>query len=472
MSGNDPEVDKRSITQLMIDQIEFANVIVVSKASIFLSSANEARLQEVKTLLQKLNPKARVIVPLMDNYGDLDVAEELLNTGSFDMEEAENSAGWLLELAKPEHTPETEEYGISSMVFRCNTMPFHPERLAKILDGFGDYKSATTSGSGSPTDGWPFEGVVRAKGRLWLANANAFPMEIHTAGKMLHIGVNMPFLAAIIDQDSGPGTENEKKMFKSALMSTGRWSPKFGDRYSELVCIGVNLNKELIEEKLTAALLTEEENLALGGVEGWKGLKDLLFEGKCAEFFFEHSEKQKQELMEQPNRWREYMARRPTHVTRICGLRHGGQATAAKEGKCDDEDEVKEGAQQQAEQEGERRQAEQQHEAATSFPAFNNTKLAPNSKPLKAGRQHLQEVAIGEWLGSISSSSSLRTYTGALVEYGYSDTHVLFELEREDLREALEDLEVKPAHRKLILRAFQKAAAEAPPSRKAAGMTC
>jgi G3E family GTPase len=67
MSGNDPGVDKRSATQLMVDQIEFANVIAVSKASIFLISANEAGLQEVKALLQKLNPKACVIVPLVDN---------------------------------------------------------------------------------------------------------------------------------------------------------------------------------------------------------------------------------------------------------------------------------------------------------------------------------------------------------------------------------------------------------------------
>jgi G3E family GTPase len=68
MSGNDPGVDKRSATQLMVDQIEFANVMTaVSKASIFLISANEAGLQEVKALLQKLNPKACVIVPLVDN---------------------------------------------------------------------------------------------------------------------------------------------------------------------------------------------------------------------------------------------------------------------------------------------------------------------------------------------------------------------------------------------------------------------
>ena len=82
MAGNDPKVDNRSITQLMLDQIEFANVIVVSKASVFLSSNGEDKLQEIKALIERLNPKARVIVPHEDKYGDLDVAKELLNTGT------------------------------------------------------------------------------------------------------------------------------------------------------------------------------------------------------------------------------------------------------------------------------------------------------------------------------------------------------------------------------------------------------
>ena len=158
-----------------------------------------------------------------------------------------------------------------------------------------------------------FEGVVRAKGRLWLANANAFPTELHTSGKHMTIGPSpMPFLAAVYDQDWGAGKkeqETKKRMLKAALKKAGKWLEPSGDRYSEFVCIGVNLNKALIEEKLSAALLTEEESEALGGVQGWMRLKDPLFGGNCAEHFFEHD----------PNSSKQ--SRRPTHSTRTCRSR-------------------------------------------------------------------------------------------------------------------------------------------------------
>ena len=80
---------------------------ILSKAPLF--KGGEEKLQEIKTLIQKLNPTARVLVPREDKYGDLDVGKELMLTGLFDMEEACTSAGWLRELALPEHTPETEE---------------------------------------------------------------------------------------------------------------------------------------------------------------------------------------------------------------------------------------------------------------------------------------------------------------------------------------------------------------------------
>jgi G3E family GTPase len=174
MIGNENE-DDRSICQLMLDQIEFADVIVLSKIKLF--KAGEEKLQEIKTLIQKLNPRARVLLPREDKYGGMDVRTELLNTGLFDMEKASTSAGWLQELAAPEHTPETEEYGISSTIFRANNMPFHPMRLKSILNGFGNYSSAVEMSSGIADQGHtaPFRGVVRAKGKLWLANANTFP---------------------------------------------------------------------------------------------------------------------------------------------------------------------------------------------------------------------------------------------------------------------------------------------------------
>lgn len=308
-AGREPEKqeDDRTLAQLMLDQIEFANVIVLSKVPILLEKESANKLEEIKALLCKLNPKARILAPLKSMYGDLEVEKELLNTGLFDMEEASMSAGWMQELEKEEHAPETEEYGISSTIFRCNTMPFHPGRLNDILTGFGTYGSALESSkemvgsatarrntsSGSSSSGSSvadtsvakvFEGVVRSKGHIWLANAHAFPMAMHTAGKHLTmVPAPIPFLAAI-DEDRW---EEDERKHHEALVEQGNWNKDFGDRSSEIVFIGVNLNRELIQEKLRAALLTEAESEELGGVQGWKTLADAFFGGPCAEYWFE-----------------------------------------------------------------------------------------------------------------------------------------------------------------------------------------
>ena len=297
------ETDNRTLAQLMLDQIEFANVIVLSKVQSLLSKEGEGKLREIKTLIEKLNPKARVIAPRKDFYADLDVRKELLHTQLFDMDEASRSAGWMLELEKEEHAPETEEYGISSTIFRANNMPFHPERLSAVLHGFGDYGSALAAsdsdGTASHTDrairakrsksgrncmDEAFRGVVRCKGQLWLANAHAFPMSLHVAGRHLAVlPTDEPFLAA---QDN-EHWDNTMKEDKKNLVQDGRWDKTFGDRRSEIVCIGVNLNKPLIAEKLRDALLTKSESKALGGVEGWRKLNDPFFGGECADHFFE-----------------------------------------------------------------------------------------------------------------------------------------------------------------------------------------
>lgn len=207
--GEEEEVDDRSLAQLMLDQLEFANVIVLSKAQLLVGKDSEEKLEGIQALLKKLNPKARIIIPRQDKYEDMDVAE-LLNTGLFDMEEASESAGWQLELEKEEHAPETEEYGISSTVFRANKMPFHPERLNKMLNGFGNYRTAMDASTSSDRD--VFKGVVRSKGQLWLANANAFPISMHTAGRHLSIlPIETPFLAAEDKDDWDEEQQDEHK---------------------------------------------------------------------------------------------------------------------------------------------------------------------------------------------------------------------------------------------------------------------
>eukprot|EP00935_MAST-01C_sp_MAST-1C-sp1_P002751 g2751.t1 len=278
--GNESNADDRSIAQLMLEQIEFSNVVVISKAAMFLQKegGSKEKLEEIRALLQKLSPKARILVPLADQYGDLDVARELLNTGRFDMDEASRSAGWLLELAKEEHTPETEEYGISSTVFRCNKMPFHPERLRRLLNGFGHYSSVVESGAAAAAESGAgaFSGVVRSKGKLWLANAHAFAVDFHTAGRHRAFGISWrPFLDAVSRDD----WDEDMHRYHRELAAAKVWHEKWGDRGSELVLIGVRLHKEAVHKQLRGALLTEEESKALGGVEGWRKLEDVFFGG-------------------------------------------------------------------------------------------------------------------------------------------------------------------------------------------------
>ena len=128
-TSEDEDVDERSIAQLMLDQIEFANVIVLSKAHLHANAS--AAVSEIKALLQRLNPTATVLVPSEPLFADLELGA-VVGTGLFDMETAQASAGWMQELEKEAsvgHTPETEEYGISSIVFRRHDRPFHPTRL-------------------------------------------------------------------------------------------------------------------------------------------------------------------------------------------------------------------------------------------------------------------------------------------------------------------------------------------------------
>ena len=295
MTGNTDEKgeidDDRSIVQLFLDQIEFANVIVVSKVALVLKEhgpeEGERRVHAVEKLVEKLNPKARVVVPREDQYGDLDTGANLVNTHLFVMEEEETTDAWIKELSA-KHVPETEEYGISNIVFEATDAPFHPERLDAVIAGFGKDFMDVNVNKKSPAEGGPevqpFQGVIRAKGQVWIANANAYPLTLHIAGRTLTLEPQgMPFLHMIQESDWEPTCYD----MKEKLQAVGKWNDKYGDRFSRLVLIGMNVNKALIEEKLREALLTKAETEELGGEEGWKDLKDPFFNGECAPTFFE-----------------------------------------------------------------------------------------------------------------------------------------------------------------------------------------
>ncbi|MCY3998710.1 MAG: GTP-binding protein [Flavobacteriaceae bacterium] len=222
------EGDVRTIVNLLTDQIEFANVIILNKTDLI----SKEHLGILKVFIKKLNPSAKIIESVFSKIEP----EEILNTGQFNYEEAEQSAGWIEELNKAEHTPETEEYGITSFVFRSKR-PFDPKR-------FWDFVQHN----------FPIS-VIRSKGLFWLASRNEQALIWSQAGGSLKAdsaGVwwcSMPFNKRI---SYLPFVENQKQ-----IEST--WDKTFGDRKNEIVFIGREMEEELIRKELEACLSTDEE---------------------------------------------------------------------------------------------------------------------------------------------------------------------------------------------------------------------
>ncbi len=224
----DMEGDERTIVNLLTDQVEFANVIVLNKTDL----VSTQTLGVLKAALHKLNPGARIIE---STFGKV-APQELLNTGLFNFEEAQSSAGWQKELEAEGHTPETEEYGISSFVFR-HQQPFHPERFWKYLN------------EAYPSD------VIRAKGLFWLASRPNDALNFSQAGgssRLEHAGVwwcSMPFA--------------ERMRYASYVHNRdtieARWSRQWGDRMNELVFIGQDMDKEKMIADLEQCLLQADE---------------------------------------------------------------------------------------------------------------------------------------------------------------------------------------------------------------------
>lgn len=238
---SDIEGDDRTIVNLLTDQVEFANVIVLNKVN----SVSEEHLGILKSTLKKLNPNADLIET---NFGKVD-PKSILNTRLFDFEEAEASAGWIEELNKEEHTPETEEYGIGSFVYR-STLPFDPERFWQYFQ------------TRFPPN------IVRSKGLFWIASRPDQALIWGQAGGSIRTdsaGVwwcSMPFskriqfLSFIENQD-----EIEAK-----------WDSTFGDRKTEIVIIGQNLDEDQIRQELDACLVPLDrlhENWQLGFQDEW-----------------------------------------------------------------------------------------------------------------------------------------------------------------------------------------------------------
>lgn len=229
------ELDTREVVDLLIDQIEFANVLILNKIDL----VDKDSVQELMAVLHKLNPGAKVIESA---HSHIDLSD-ILDTGLFDFEEASQGAGWIKELNE-EHTPETEEYGISSFVYRRNR-PFHPERWREWLED------------------WPVD-IVRAKGFFWLASRNNMTGLLSQAGPSIILQGAGEWVASYPDHEREQILREEPELLE-------RWDPEFGDRMSELVLIGVDMDRKEIETGLDQCLLTDAEMK-----QDWSKFLDLL----------------------------------------------------------------------------------------------------------------------------------------------------------------------------------------------------
>ncbi|MBJ3816150.1 GTP-binding protein [Shimwellia pseudoproteus] len=228
--------DTRSVVDLLIDQIEFCDVLVVNKTDLITSE----QCNSLQATLRALNPRAQI---LMARHGQVPL-DDVLNTGRFDFEQAAQAPGWLKEL-RGEHVPETEEYGISSFAYRARR-PFHPARLHHVL-----YHQ--------------MDGVVRSKGYFWLASRPDFAGIWSQAGKIAHQSLGGQWWASI-PTERWP-TDKESLDFIQA-----HWQPGIGDARQELVFIGQNVDQSLLQRRLDAALLTPEEMAQ--GRNAWRKLAD------------------------------------------------------------------------------------------------------------------------------------------------------------------------------------------------------
>ena len=232
------EDDERSVADLLVDQIEFADIILISKTD--LVSSND--LKRLKAILKTLNTVAE-IVPISN--GDVNI-DKVLNTGLFNFEQAQQAPGWLKEM-RGEHVPETEEYGISSFTYEARR-PFHPDKFYEFLHNTKQYGK-----------------LIRSKGFFWLATRPEFAGQWSQAGGIAHYGFAGMFWMSVPRKD-WPTDEEYLESIKK------QWVEPFGDMRQELVFIGQGLDKERMINELNNCLLSESEMLK--GKSYWKSLSD------------------------------------------------------------------------------------------------------------------------------------------------------------------------------------------------------
>jgi len=232
------EEDERSVADLLVDQVEFADVILISKTDLI----DASELERLTAILKTLNTIARIL-PIEQGQVDID---QILDTRLFDFERAQQAPGWLKEM-RGEHVPETQEYGISSFSYQA-LLPFHPEKFYQLLHNTERFGK-----------------LIRSKGYFWLATRPEFAGQWSQAGGIARYGFAGMFWKAI-PKDRWP----EDHEFIESIEN--KWVEPFGDMRQELVFIGQQLDKEAMTRALNDCLLSEEE--VLKGKRYWMALND------------------------------------------------------------------------------------------------------------------------------------------------------------------------------------------------------
>ena len=232
------EDDERSVADLLVDQIEFADVILISKTDL----ASKEEIKKVIGIIKSLNTSAKIF-PIAN--GEIEV-DEILDTNLFDFVKARQAPGWLKEM-RGEHIPETEEYGISSFSYVARR-PFYPDKFYNFLHGTKQYGK-----------------LIRSKGYFWLGSRLEYAGQWSQAGGIARYGFAGMFWKAT-PKDNWP-TDKESL---STIMS--QWEEPFGDMRQELVFIGQGLDKEKMINDLDECLVSEDD--LLKGEEFWTTMND------------------------------------------------------------------------------------------------------------------------------------------------------------------------------------------------------
>lgn len=221
------EEDERSISDLLIDQIEFCDVLILNKVDL----VEEKDLAQLEIILRKLQPVAKFI---KTRFADVAI-NEVVNTGLFDYEKASQSAGWIKELTEgghASHTPETEEYGISSFVYK-RRLPFHAERFNQWMENMQN-------------------NIIRAKGIVWLAQYNHVACLFSQAGSFVNIHPITYWVDAMKE-------EQKREILDARPEVKENWDPEYGDRETQFVIIGSDLNVDEITKSLDKCLVDSQE---------------------------------------------------------------------------------------------------------------------------------------------------------------------------------------------------------------------